>query len=70
MDKRAFVEAQNSSREAPAHFWRKKSKVDTLERIRETVSLHPSPLPHGGIAQCQERPTLPISLPMGKRGSM
>lgn len=35
MDKKAFVKAQDSSREAPAHFWRKKIQIGHIEEDKK-----------------------------------
>lgn len=55
MTKRPFVGVQASSREVPAHHWRKKKKptnLDALERVRKTIWLylhHPFPKCHSSV---------------------
>ena len=59
MDKRAFVEVQESSKEIPAHLWGKEKIQDWVqieENKRNYFTLPVSPLTHSDTAQCQDRP--------------
>ena len=59
MDKRAFVEVQESSKEIPAYLWGKEKIQDWVqieENKRNYFTLPVSPLTHSDTAQCQDRP--------------
>ena len=69
MNKREFVEVQESSKEIPAHLWGKKKIQDWMqieENKRNYFTLPMSPLAHSDTAQCQERPPWPVVLLAGE----
>lgn len=71
IEKNIFVGAWESSREVPAHPWRKNSKNRYISvGKKNSFTLPASPLPSGSRAQCQERPLWPIVSPIGQNESV